>query len=143
MPLELPNSLRLRIGNWEISGNSRNWLETEASTQSSFQKWNFSHSGQKLRKRRYQSFLVLPDCAYFFLLRSRYFFRDYSFDLKFGHYGDFCFRLLSIPFSHHYLHTLTNTHTSIHTHTHSHMPKYTQISLGLENLSIMPKGFNH
>ena len=43
-------------------------METGPSAQSPFQKPNFGTSGQKLRKIRYQSFLVISNLAYFFEL---------------------------------------------------------------------------
>ena len=44
---------------------SQIWVETEENAQSSFQKQNFGNSIQKLRKSKYQSFLVITSFAWF------------------------------------------------------------------------------
>ena len=60
LPHELPNDLRLRIlGNKEILGKSRIWVETLPTAQSPLQKLNSGSSSQKIRKSRYLTLLAL------------------------------------------------------------------------------------
>ena len=48
LPHELPNDLRLKIlWNLEILGKSQDWMETESSAQSPFQKLNFVQSSRQ------------------------------------------------------------------------------------------------
>ena len=66
LPYEFPNNSRLRIlENWEMLGKFQNSLERERSTQCSFQQYNARNSGQKKRRRSYQSFLLRPNFAGF------------------------------------------------------------------------------
>ena len=59
LPHELSNNLRLRIlGNKEILEKSQN-LGGDIWVESPFQKLNFGNSSGKIRKNRYQTFVVL------------------------------------------------------------------------------------
>ena len=63
----MAKKLSIAIAFWaaeELLGKSKNSLKTQPSAQFHFQKWNFNTSGQKLRKSRYQSFLILPSFAW-------------------------------------------------------------------------------
>ena len=63
---ELPNDLRLRIlGNWEILEKYQMWVETQTSTQSSFQKLNVDNSCHKTRKITYYIFEILSNFTVF------------------------------------------------------------------------------
>ena len=63
---EFQNDFRF-LGSLEI-GKSQNWVETEPSAQSTFQKYSFGNSDEKLRKSKHQHFLVLRIFAWFFYL---------------------------------------------------------------------------
>ena len=54
---------------------SQIWVETEENAQSSFKKQNFGNSIQKLRKSKYQSFLVITSFAWFLYFVSISFYR--------------------------------------------------------------------
>ena len=63
----MTKKLSIAIAFWaakELLGKSKNSLNTQPSAQFHLQKWNFNTSGQKLRKSRYQSFLILPSFAW-------------------------------------------------------------------------------
>ena len=60
LPNQFPSDLRLKIlGNQKIIEKLKVLVETQLTAHSSFQKLNFGNSSQKLRKSRYQIFLVL------------------------------------------------------------------------------------
>ena len=60
LPHELPNDLRLRIlGNYEISGNSLNFIEWWPKAQSLHQNESFVNTRRRLVKNRNQTFLVV------------------------------------------------------------------------------------
>ena len=64
LPHNFLNNVKFRVlGNQEIIRTPQNWVNTEPSAPYPFQINNFDSSGQKLRKNRYESFLVLTDLA--------------------------------------------------------------------------------
>ena len=69
-------------GNRLILGISQNSMVIHSSAPSPLLKWIFGKRGQKLHKSRYQSFLVLPDFAwFFFLFLQKYFVQSCSNNL--------------------------------------------------------------
>ena len=56
MVYELPHELPNDVGNLEILEKSQIWVETKASAQSLFKKFDFGYSNQNSCKNEYQTF---------------------------------------------------------------------------------------